>query len=70
MNLGQEHVGPWEAAGTPEREPVAPYCHGPGHRLDWDDTGEWLERTEDCPACKDGPVRNHWRWRLPEGIDL
>lgn len=70
MNLGNEHLGPYEMAQhDDEPERVAAYCTGPGHRYEYDADG-WLQVVEECPACLGGPVRNHWLWRLPEGVDL
>lgn len=68
MNLGNEHIGPYEMAGHDDYEPPAPYCTGPGHLYEYDDEG-WLVQLEPCPVCHP-LVRNHWAHRYPEGIDL
>ena len=71
MNLGSEHLTADDDHARLYGEDLqrpAPYCLGPGHRMDWDDDG-WMVRIEDCPACI-GQVRNHLAWRLPEGCDL
>lgn len=41
-----------------EYEPIAPLCPGPGHLFDHDERGFDI-RIEDCPACANGPIRNH-----------
>ena len=61
MHLGGEHLGPWEMAGKEEREPIAPYCCGPGHLYEHDADG-WPVLLEPCPVCEPY-VRNHWGHR-------